>query len=161
VSVNRLVAGLFGILWLAAGAGSIVAARHIPFASAEGVKVVHGEFDVNGLHGALMLLAGAALLVAALAGHRAARIANKVVGGLWVVLDVFALYVGKRHFNVVALHDTGADVLLVAGLVLVAVGTVVDLPSTEGVGLKYRTVEHGQQPIFVDESDLPPGTQRG
>lgn len=161
MSVNRLVAGVFGLLWLAAGIASIAAARHVPFASAEGVKVVHGEFDVNGLHGALMVLAGAVLLGAALAGHRAARTANVAVGALWVLLDVFALYAGKRHFNVFALHDTGADVLLVAGLVLLGVGTVVDLPSTSGEGLKYRTVKHGQQPVFVDERDLPPGTQRG
>lgn len=153
-NVNRSVAFVFGGLWAVGGIAALVAARHVPFTSAEGVKLL-GEFDVNRLRGALMILAAVVLLAGAIARPGAARRANLTIGGLWVVLDVFALVTGHGTLNVLALHGHDADLLLLAALALLASGLVLDLPPTHGSGPKYRTVRYGQGPRYVEAGDLP------
>lgn len=153
-NVNRSVAFVFGALWAVGGIAALLAARRVPFTSPEGVKLL-GEFGVNGLRGVLMIVAAVALLGAAIARPGAARRANLVVGGLWVVLDVFSLLTGHSTLNVLALHGHDADLLLLAALALLASGLVLDLPPTHGSGPKYRTVRYGQGPRYVEAGDLP------
>lgn len=155
MSANRAASAVFGILWLAGGGWALVASRHVGFTDNHGVKLL-GQFAVNGLRGSLMVAVGLVLVAAALAGPRAARRANLAVGIGWLVLDLLSVLVGDRTINVVALHDHAADILLIAGLGLVAVALLLDLPPTSGTGRKYRTVSYGQGARTVDADELPP-----
>ncbi len=152
-NANRYVAGLFGVLWLAAGAMALTISRHIGFFDSQGAKALR-QFDVNGFSGLVMLAAGAVLTAAALGSLLLARRASLTVGVVWLGLDLFALVAGHRSINVLALHDHGADLLLLASVVLLASGLLLDRPPTNGSGPKYRTVRYGQGPRYLDVTDL-------
>lgn len=152
-NANRYLAGLFGLVWLAAGGVALAISRHIGFFDPQGAKVLR-QFDVNAFSGLVMLVAGAVLTAAAMGSRRLARRANLTVGAAWLALDLFALLTGHRSLNILALHGHSADFLLLASLILLASGLLLDLPPTTGRGPKYRTVRYGQGPRYLDVNEL-------
>jgi len=120
-SPNRLLATVFGILYLLLGVAGFAVTMGIGFFAAPGGLLL-GIFEVNSFHNVAHLLLGATLLIAGLAGVRAARTVNSIVGAAYLVLGIAGLFVVGSPFNILAIN--GADNVLHFGsaALLLAVG---------------------------------------
>jgi hypothetical protein len=86
-----------------------------------------GLFQVNGLHNVVHLAVGAAMVAAAIAGTRSARLANTLIGAVYLALGVLGLFItGDNPLNIIALNGADNGLHLVIGSVLVAVGLGAD-----------------------------------
>ncbi|MEL4411458.1 DUF4383 domain-containing protein, partial [Shewanella algae] len=86
-SPNRIVATVFGAVYLLVGLLGFAVTGGVGFASSEG-NLLLGIFAVNPLHNIAHLLIGAALLVAGLANARAAKGVNTTVGAVYLLLGI-------------------------------------------------------------------------
>ena len=77
-SPNRLVATIFGAVYLVVGALGFTVTAGVGFIATEGGLLL-GIFEVNPLHNIAHLLIGAALLIGGLSNARAAKTVNIVV----------------------------------------------------------------------------------
>ena len=120
-SPNRLLATVFGILYMLIGVAGFAVTMGIGFFAAPGGLLL-GIFEVNSFHNVAHLLLGATLLIAGLAGVRAARTVNSVVGAAYLVLGIAGLFVVGSPLNILAIN--GADNVLHFGsaALLLAVG---------------------------------------
>jgi hypothetical protein len=120
-SPNRLLATVIGILYVLIGAAGFAVTMGIGFFAAPG-GLLFGIFEVNSFHNVAHLLLGATLLIAGLAGVRAARTVNSVVGAAYLVLGIAGLFVVGSPLNILAIN--GADNVLHFGsaALLLAVG---------------------------------------
>lgn len=86
-SPNRLVATIFGAVYLLVGLLGFAVTGGVGFIATEGGLLL-GIFAVNPLHNIAHLLIGAALLVAGLANARAAKGVNTTVGAVYLLLGI-------------------------------------------------------------------------
>lgn len=119
--VNRIAGWIAGILFLAVGVlGFTVSGGHA-VAGTEGGKLL-GVFEVNVLHNLVHLAVGAVLVLAAMAGERAARAANTLIGAVYLAVGVLGLFLLNTEANILALNGSDNALHLIAGALLLVVG---------------------------------------
>ena len=121
-SPNRLLATVFGAVYLLVGLLGFTVTGGVDFFATEGGLLL-GLFEVNIFHNVAHLLIGAALLIAGLSNVRAAKGANITVGAAYLLLGIIGLFLIGSPANILAinaadnvLHFASATVLLAVGL---------------------------------------------
>ena len=121
-SPNRLLATVFGIVYLLVGLLGFTVTNGVDFFATEGGLLL-GLFAVNIFHNVAHLLIGAALLIAGLSNIRAAKSVNMTVGAAYLLLGIVGLFLIGSEFNILAinaadnvLHFASAAVLLAVAL---------------------------------------------
>lgn len=128
-SPNRLLATVFGVVYLLVGLLGFAVTGVNNFAGTEGDTLI--VFDVNPLHNIVHLGIGG-LLLAASRTVSGARAANTGVGAVYLAVGVLGLFLIGTDLNILALN--GADNVLhfASAVVLLGVGLGADkrTPST-------------------------------
>jgi hypothetical protein len=124
-SPNRLLATIFGIVYLVVGFCGAFAVKDVGFFTVNG-HLLFGLFEVNIFHNTAHVLIGAALLLTGLSSIPAARTLNIGIGAFYLLLGVFGLFAVNTAFNFLAIN--GADNVLHFGsaIILLAVGLGAD-----------------------------------
>ena len=124
-SPNRLLATVFGAVYLLVGLLGFTATSGIGFFDTKGGLLL-GIFEVNIFHNVAHLLIGAALLIAGLSSVTAAKTVNTVVGAAYLLLGVVGLFILNSSANILAIN--GADNVLhfASAIVLLGVGLGAD-----------------------------------
>lgn len=120
-SPNRLVATIFGAVYLVVGALGFAVTGGVGFVATEGGLLL-GIFEVNPLHNIAHLLIGAALLIAGLSNARAAKTVNIIVGAAYLLLGIVGFFLAGTALNVLALNTFDHFLHLASALVLLGVG---------------------------------------
>ena len=120
-SPNRLVATIFGAVYLVVGALGFAVTGGVGFIATEGGLLL-GVFEVNPLHNIAHLLIGAALLIAGLSSARAAKTVNVIVGAAYLLLGVVGFFLADTSLNILALNTADHFLHLASALVLLGVG---------------------------------------
>jgi hypothetical protein len=120
-SPNRLVATIFGAVYILVGLLGFAVTGGVEFLATEGGLLL-GIFMVNPLHNIAHLLIGAALLIAGLASARAAKTVNIVVGGAYLLLGIVGFFLVGTALNILALNTFEHFLHLASALVLLGVG---------------------------------------
>ncbi len=124
-SPNRIVATVFGAVYLLVGLLGFAVTGGVGFLATEGGLLL-GIFAVNPLHNIAHLLIGAALLVAGLANVRAAKTVNTVVGAAYLLLGVAGFFLVGTSANILALNVPDHFLHLGSAVVLLAIGVGAD-----------------------------------
>lgn len=121
-SVNRLVATVFGAVYLLVGILGFTVSGGAGFIATDGGLLL-GLFEVNPLHNSAHLLIGSALLIGGLSGVAAAKTVNATVGVIYLLLGIVGFFLVGTALNILALntpdhflHLGSAIILLGAGL---------------------------------------------
>ncbi len=124
-SPNRIVATVFGAVYLLVGLLGFAFTGGVGFAGTEGGLLL-GIFEVNPLHNIAHLLIGAALLIAGIANVRAAKTVNIVVGAAYLLLGVVGFFLVGTPANILALNTPDHFLHLASAIVLLGVGLAAD-----------------------------------
>ena len=126
-SPNRLLAAVFGAVYLVVGLAGFAVTGFSQFAGTDGDTLI--VFDVNPLHNIVHLAIGAVLLAASRT-VRGARAANSTVGAVYLLVGVIGLFLVGTDANILALN--GADNVLhfASAALLLGVGLGADKRST-------------------------------
>ncbi|MCC4247405.1 MULTISPECIES: DUF4383 domain-containing protein [Microbacterium] len=132
-SPNRIVATVFGAVYLLVGLLGFAVTGGVGFIANEGGLLL-GIFEVNPLHNIAHLLIGAALLVAGLANVRAAKGVNIAVGAVYLLLGIVGFFL-TGPANILALNVPDHFLHLASAVVLLGVGlgTERNVPRTAAV----------------------------
>jgi hypothetical protein len=132
-SPNRIVATVFGAVYLLVGLLGFAVTGGVGFIANEGGLLL-GIFEVNPLHNIAHLLIGAALLVAGLANARAAKGVNTTVGAVYLLLGIVGFFL-TGPANILALNVPDHFLHLGSAVVLLGVGlgTERNVPRTAAV----------------------------
>ncbi|MGE5827205.1 MAG: DUF4383 domain-containing protein [Micromonosporaceae bacterium] len=124
--LNTLVSGVIGAVFVVVGLlGFTVSGGH-DLAGHTGGQLL-GLFEVNTLHNVVHLAVGAVMVAVAIAGSRAARTANVVIGAVYLALGVLGLFItGGNPLNVIALNGADNGLHLVIGAALLGIGLGAD-----------------------------------
>ena len=120
-SPNRLVATVFGAVYLLVGLLGFAVTGGVGFLATDGGLLL-GVFAVNPLHNIAHLLIGAALLIAGLSNARAAKTVNIVVGAAHLLLGVAGFFLVGTPANILALNVPDNFLHLGSAIVLLGVG---------------------------------------
>jgi len=120
-SPNRLVATIFGAVYILVGLLGFAVTGGVGFLATEGGLLL-GIFMVNPLHNIAHLLIGAALLIAGLASARAAKTVNVVVGATYLLLGIVGFFLVGTALNILALNTFDHFLHLASAIVLLGVG---------------------------------------
>jgi hypothetical protein len=124
-SPNRLVATIFGAVYLLVGALGFAYTGGVEFVATEGGLLL-GIFEVNPLHNIAHLLIGAALLIGGLSSVTAAKTVNIVVGAAYLLLGIVGFFLVGTALNVLALNTADHFLHLASAIVLLGVGFAAD-----------------------------------
>ena len=124
-SPNRLVATIFGAVYILVGLLGFAVTGGIGFIATEGGLLL-GIFEVNPLHNIAHLLIGAALLIAGIVSARAAKIVNIVVGATYLLLGIVGFFLVGTALNILALNTFDHFLHLASAIVLLGVGLAAD-----------------------------------
>ncbi|MFE1664570.1 DUF4383 domain-containing protein [Microbacterium sp. P02] len=132
-SPNRLVATIFGAVYLLVGALGFAVTGGVSFIATEGGLLL-GIFEVNPLHNIAHLLIGAALLIAGLSSVVAAKTVNSLIGAVYLLLGVVGFFLVGTDLNVLALNTPDHFLHLASAIVLLGTGLAADrvLRTSEG-----------------------------
>jgi hypothetical protein len=133
-SPNRIVATVFGAVYLLVGLLGFAVTGGVGFIATEG-NLLLGIFAVNPLHNIAHLLIGGALLVAGLANARAAKGVNTTVGAVYLLLGIVGFFLVGTAANILALNTADHFLHLASAVVLLGVGlgTERNVPRTAAV----------------------------
>ena len=120
-SPNRLIATIFGAVYLLVGALGFAYTGGIGFVATQGGLIL-GIFEVNPLHNIAHLLIGAALLIAGLLSAVAAKTVNIVVGAAYLLLGIVGFFLAGTGANILALNTPDHFLHLASAIVLLGVG---------------------------------------
>jgi hypothetical protein len=120
-SPNRLVATIFGAVYLLVGLLGFAVTGGVGFVATKGGLLL-GIFEVNPLHNIAHLLIGAALLIAGLTRVAAARAVNITVGAVYLLLGIVGFFLVGTDANILALNTPDHFLHLVSAIVLLGVG---------------------------------------
>jgi len=134
-SPNRLVAVIFGAVYLLVGLLGFAVTGGVGFIATDGGLLL-GIFEVNPLHNIAHLLIGAALLIAGLASVRAAKGVNITVGAVYLLLGIVGFFLVGTAANILALNTADHFLHLASAIVLLGVGLAAD----RGVETRRATV---------------------
>ena len=124
-SPNRLVATIFGAVYVLVGLLGFTVTAGVDFIATDGGLLL-GIFEVNPLHNIAHLLIGAALLIGGLSNVRAAKGVNIVVGAAYLLLGIVGFFIADTAANVLALNTNDHFLHLASALVLLGVGIAAD-----------------------------------
>lgn len=124
-SPNRLVASIFGVVYLLVGVLGFFVTGGVDFIATEGGLLL-GIFEVNPLHNVAHLLIGAALLIGGLSSVRAAKGVNIAVGAAYLLLGVIGFFLVDTPANILALNTPDHFLHLASAIVLLGVGLAAD-----------------------------------
>jgi hypothetical protein len=127
-SPNRLVAVIFGAVYLVVGALGFAVTGGVSFLATHGGMLL-GIFMVNPFHNVAHLLIGAALLVSGLVSLRAAKVTNTVIGAAYLLLGIVGFFLVGTAANVLALNTFDHFLHLASAIVLLAVGLAAERTS--------------------------------
>jgi len=130
-SPNRLVATIFGVVYLLVGLLGFFYTAGTPFAGpdTDGGNLILGIFEVNPLHNIAHLLIGAALLIAGLGTASASKAVNTTVGAVYLLLGIVGFFLAANHdsaLNFLSLNTADHFLHLASAVVLLAVGLGAD-----------------------------------
>jgi hypothetical protein len=133
-SPNRLVATIFGAVYLLVGVLGFFVTSGVDFIATEGGLLL-GIFEVNPLHNIAHLLIGAALLIGGLSGVRAAKTVNLVVGIVYLLLGIIGFFLVGTPANILALNVADHFLHLASAIILLGVALAADksVPRTRTV----------------------------
>ena len=125
-SPNRLLATVFGAVYLLVGLLGFAYTGGVSFFATENNNLLVGLFAVNPFHNVAHLLIGAALLIAGLSNIPASKATNTTIGAAYLLLGIVGLFLVNSSANILAIN--GADNVLHFGsaAVLLAVGLGAD-----------------------------------
>lgn len=124
-SPNRLLATVFGGVYLLVGLLGFAVTGGVSFIATEGGLLL-GLFAVNPLHNIAHLLIGAALLIAGLSNVAAAKTANTVVGAVYLLLGIVGFFLVGTALNILALNTADHFLHLASAIALLGVGLAAD-----------------------------------
>lgn len=120
-SPNRLVATIFGAVYLLVGLLGFAYTGGVGFVATSGGLIL-GIFEVNPLHNVAHLLIGAALLIAGLTRAAAAKAVNITIGAVYLLLGIVGFFLVGTGANILALNTPDHFLHLVSAIVLLGVG---------------------------------------
>jgi hypothetical protein len=120
-SPNRLVATIFGAVYLLVGLLGFAFTGGVGFVATKGGLLL-GIFEVNPLHNVAHLLIGAALLIAGLTRVAAAKAVNITVGAVYLLLGIVGFFLVGTGANILALNTPDHFLHLASAIVLLGVG---------------------------------------
>jgi len=120
-SPNRIVATVFGAVYVLVGLLGFAVTGGIGFIATEGGLLL-GVFQVNPLHNVAHILIGAALLIAGIVSAAAAKTVNIVVGGAYLLLGIVGFFLAGTAANILALNTADHFLHLASAIVLLGVG---------------------------------------
>jgi hypothetical protein len=135
-SPNRIVAVLFGAVYVLVGLLGFFWVNDVPFAGpGDGGNAILGIFEVNPLHNLVHLLIGSALLIAGAGTAASARAANSTVGALYLLLGIVGFFLtapdgGRSPINFLSLNVPDHFLHLATALLLLATGLGADRGAT-------------------------------
>ena len=124
-SPNRLVATVFGAVYLLVGLLGFAVTGGVGFIATQGGLLL-GIFEVNPLHNIAHVLIGAALLIAGLSNVVAAKTVNTVIGGFYLLLGVVGFFIVGSALNILALNTADHFLHLASAVVLLGAGLAAD-----------------------------------
>lgn len=129
-SLSRKVAAAFGAVFVILGlVGFTVSGGHDAIGT-EGGHLL-GLFEVNVAHNLVHLVVGIALIAAAALSNSIAKLANIVVGAVYLLVAVIGLIIINGDLNILALNGLDNGLHVVVGGALLAAGLVLDRKSTQ------------------------------
>jgi hypothetical protein len=123
-SPNRLIATVFGAVYLLVGLVGFAVTSGIGFFSTEGANLI--IFEVNPLHNVIHLAIGAALLYAGLKNVQLARTVNAGVGAVYLLVGILGLFLLTSPLNIIALNGADNVLHLASAVLLLGVGLSMD-----------------------------------
>jgi hypothetical protein len=133
-SPNRIVATIFGAVYILVGLLGFAVTGGVGFIATEGGLLL-GIFEVNPLHNIAHLLIGAALLIAGLWSVSAAKGVNVTIGAVYLLLGIVGFFIAESALNILALNTADHFLHLASALVLLGVG----LGAERGVRTRHAT----------------------
>ena len=128
-SPNRLVATVFGAVYLLVGLVGFAVTSGVGFFSTEGANLI--IFEVNPLHNVIHLAIGAALLYAGVKDVHLARTVNTAVGAVYLLVGIVGLFLLNSPLNIIALNGADNVLHLASAVLLLGVGLSLDkVPAT-------------------------------
>lgn len=128
-SPNRLVATVFGAVYLLVGLVGFVVTSGVGFVSTEGANLI--VFEINPLHNVIHLAIGAALLYAGIKDVQLARTVNTAVGAVYLLVGIVGLFLLNSPLNIIALNGADNVLHLASAVLLLGVGLSLDkVPAT-------------------------------
>ena len=124
-SPNRLIASIFGVVYLLVGLIGFAVTGGVDFLATEGGLVL-GLFMVNPFANVVHLLIGAALLIAGLSNVSAANATNTTIGAVYLLLGIVGFFLVNTALNVLALNTADHFLHLASAIVLLGVGLTAD-----------------------------------
>ena len=124
-SPNRLLATVFGAVYLLVGLLGFTATAGVGFFATKGGLLL-GIFEVNVLHNVAHLLIGAALLIAGLSSVRASKTVNIVVGAAYLLLGIVGLFILNSAANILAINSADNVLHFGSAVILLGVGLGAD-----------------------------------
>ncbi|MFC7849082.1 DUF4383 domain-containing protein [Arthrobacter sp. NPDC057388] len=128
-SPNRLVATVFGAVYLLVGLVGFAVTSGVGFFATEGANLI--IFEVNPLHNVIHLAIGAALLYAGVKDIQLARTVNTAVGAVYLLVGILGLFLLSSPLNIIALNGADNVLHLASAVLLLGVGLSLDkVPAT-------------------------------
>lgn len=147
-SPNRIIATLFGAVYLLVGLLGFFWVNAVPFADpGDGTNAIFGLFEVNPLHNVLHLLIGAALVIAGAGTAASAKAANSTVGALYLLLGIVGFFLtapdgGHSPINFLSLNVPDHILHLASALLLLATGLGADRGVTRATEQPEPAAQH-------------------
>jgi hypothetical protein len=116
-SPNRIVATIFGAVYLLVGLLGFAVTGGVGFIATEGGLLL-GVFEVNPLHNVAHLLIGAALLIGGIVSATAAKAVNATVGAAYLLLGIVGFFLAGTAANILALNTADHFLHLASAIVL-------------------------------------------
>ncbi|MFC9351036.1 DUF4383 domain-containing protein [Arthrobacter sp. NPDC057013] len=123
-SPNRLVATVFGAVYLLVGIVGFAVTSGVGFFSTEGTNLI--IFEVNPLHNIIHLAIGAALLYAGVKDLQLSRTVNTAVGAVYLLVGILGLFLLSSPLNIIALNGADNVLHLASAVLLLGVGVSLD-----------------------------------
>ncbi|MET3935308.1 DUF4383 domain-containing protein [Arthrobacter sp. OAP107] len=128
-SPNRLVATVFGAVYLLVGLVGFAVTPGVGFFATEGTNLI--IFEVNPLHNVIHLAIGAALLYAGVKDIQLSRTVNTAVGAVYLLVGILGLFLLSSPLNIIALNGADNVLHLASAVLLLGVGLSLDkVPAT-------------------------------
>lgn len=119
-SPNRIVATVFGAVYLLVGLLGFAVTGGVGFFATEGGLLL-GVFAVNPFHNVAHLLIGAALLIGGIVSATAAKAVNATVGAAYLLLGIVGFFLAGAAANILALNTADHFLHLASAIVLLGV----------------------------------------
>ncbi|MQA98545.1 MAG: DUF4383 domain-containing protein [Streptosporangiales bacterium] len=119
-SLNQLAGYVLGAVYLAVGAVGFAVTGGLGLAESPGQHLLF--FELNPLHNVVHLGVGALLGGAAIAGARASRTVNALVGGVYLAVGLAGLFLTGSALNILAVNHPDNGLHLGTAALLLALG---------------------------------------